>query len=363
VLLYDLDGDGKSECVCRLQEGEEVYLAVLNGMTGEVLRKTPWTPLVSDFSRSSTRIVMGIAYLDGVHPAIITQSGLYENEIFTAYDGRDLKQLWQFKSFGETNGSGAHYIVNADVNGDGKDEVFDGSTCLNSDGTVRWSIYAGHPDVVAVKKIIPSLPGRQVFFAVEDNTNAGAYVVDADKGKVIWKSNREDDARWTHAHTGWVADILPETPGMEMETNRDGHFVRDTVLFDASGKILMNPWIGGWTPVNWLGGDKREMMSNSGRKLGYFNGKNFTELPDAGPNEGEGRVMYAADLMGDFRDELICTTTVNNRQTVVVYTNTAPIKKRDVTRLADHEYRTWLARNLTSGYGSYFEWQPPSAKK
>ncbi|MSU65514.1 MAG: hypothetical protein EXS38_05300 [Opitutus sp.] len=357
VLLYDLDGDGKDEVVCRLQEGDQVYLAMLNGMTGETLRKTPWTPLASDFSRSSTRIVLGIAYLDGVHPAIITQSGLYENEIFTAYDG-SLKQLWQFKSFGETNGSGAHYIVAADVNGDGNDEVFDGGTCLNSDGTLRWSIYVGHPDVVAVKHIIAGRPGRQVFVAVEDNTNAGAYVVDADTGKLIWKSNREDDPRWTHAHTGWVADILADSPGMEIMTNRDGHLTRDTVLFNAQGQIVLTPWVGGWTPVNWLGGEKREMMSNNGKRLGTFNGRTFDQLPDPGPNEGEGRVMYAADLMGDFRDELICTATANGRQTVVIYTNTAPIKKRDVTRLADHEYRTWLARNFTAGYGSYFEWQP-----
>ena len=362
VLLYDLDGDGKDEVVCRAQEGDQVYLCVLNGMTGETLRKTPWTPMVSDFSRSSTRIVMGIAYLDGVHPAIITQSGLYENEIFTAYDGRDLKQLWQFKSFGETNGSGGHYIVNADVDGDGKDEVFDGCTCLNSDGTLRWSIYAGHPDTIAIKHIIPGLPGRQAFFGIEDNTNAGAYVVDANTGKVIWKVNREDDPRWTHDHTGWVADILPDSPGMEILANRDGHFNRDTVLFNAQGKIIMEPWIGGWTPVNWLGGDKREMMANGGRKLGYFNGKTFEQLPDPGPNEGQGNVMYAADLMGDFRDELICTETVNNKRSVVIYTNTTLIHKRGVTRLADHEYRTWLARNLTSGYGSYFEWQPPDKK-
>jgi hypothetical protein len=358
VLLYDLDGDGKCEVVARIQEGDQVYLGVLDGLTGETLRKTPWTPLVSDFSRSSTRIVMGIAYLDGKNPAIITQSGLYENEIFTAYDGRTLKQLWQFKSFGETNGSGAHYIVNADVNGDGRDEVFDGTTCLNSDGTVRWSIYAGHPDTVAVKHIIPGRPGRQVYFAVEDNTNAGAYVVDADTGKVIWKTNREDDPRWTHAHTGWVADIIADSPGMEMETNRDGHLIRDTLLFDAQGKVILSPWIGAWKPVNWLGGDKHELMSGNGRTLGYFAGRKFTELPDPGPNEGEGRVMYAADLGGDFRDELICTSTVNGRQTVVIYTNTTLIKKRDVTRLADHEYRTWLARNLTAGYDSYFEWQP-----
>ena len=65
---------------------------------------------------------------------------------------------------------------------------------------------------------------------------------------------------------------------------------------------------------------------------------------------------------GSFRDELICTTTINNRQTVVIYTNTTLIKKRGIARLADHEYKTWLARNLTSGYGSYFEWQPPDKK-
>jgi hypothetical protein len=113
--------------------------------------------------------------------------------------------------------------------------------------------------------------------------------------------------------------------------------------------------------VNWLGGEKREMMSNNGKRLGYFNGRTFEQIPDVGPNEGDGRVMYAADLMGDFRDELITSGFVNDRPTVQIYTNTAPLGKRDVTRLADHEYRTWLARNLTAGYGSYFEWQPKDA--
>jgi rhamnogalacturonan endolyase len=362
VLLYDLDDDGKSEVVCRLQEGNETFLAVLNGLTGEVLRKTPWTPLVSDFSRSSTRIVLGIAYLDGKHPAIITQSGLYENEIFTAYDGRDLKQLWQFKSFGETNGSGGHYIEVADVDGDGRDEVFDGSTCLNSDGTVRWSIYAGHPDVVAIKKIIPGLPGRQVFFAVEDNTNAGAYVVDASTGKLLWKQNREEDIRWFHAHTGWAADISAEHPGLEMMTNRDGHFVRDTLLIASDGTILMNPFPRGYTPINWLGGKTREVMSEGGKKLSRFNGKEFVPLEEPGPNEGTGRVMVSADLCGDFRDEIVTSETVDGRSVVKIYTNVSPIGRREVTRLADREYRMWLARNLGAGYGQYFEWQPKEGK-
>lgn len=358
VLLYDLDDDGKSEVVCRLQEGNETFLAVLNGMTGDVLRKTPWTPLVSDLSRSSTRIVLGVAYLDGKTPAIITQSGLYENEIFTAYEGTTLKQLWQFKSFAETNGSGAHYIEVADVDGDGRDEVFDGSTVLNHDGTLRWSIYAGHPDVVAIKHIIPGLPGRQVFFAIEDNTNAGAYVVNASDGKVIWKQNREEDVRWTHAHTGWAADISEAHPGLEMMTNRDGHLVLDTVLLAADGTVLVSPFPRGYRPINWLGNKTREIMTDGGRGLMRFDGKEFKPIEGvAPPIEGNGRVLVSADLSGDFRDEVVTREVVDERPVVRIYTNATPISRREVTRLADREYRMWLARNLGAGYGQYFEWQ------
>jgi hypothetical protein len=41
-----------------------------------------------------------------------------------------------------------------------------------------------------------------------------------------------------------------------------------------------------------------------------------------------------------------------------VFTNTEPINRREVTRLADREYREWLARDGTAGYSAYFEWQP-----
>ncbi len=47
--------------------------------------------------------------------------------------------------------------------------------------------------------------------------HAGAYVVDAKTGKIIWKLNREDDPRWEHAHVGWASDIWDGSPGMEME--------------------------------------------------------------------------------------------------------------------------------------------------
>ena len=359
VVVYDLNGDGKAEVVARLQEGDAVFLAVLDGMTGRVLRKTPWTKMVSDFSKSSTRIHMSIAYLDGRSPAIITQTGLYENEVFDAYSA-DLKKLWTFKSFGETNGSGSHHIDIADVDGDGRDEVFDGTTLLNPDGTVRWSIYREHPDIVAVKHILPGSKDRQVYYAVESGVHAGACLVDAKTGKIIWKLNREDDPRWQHAHVGWASDIWEGSPGFEMLTNRDGHTAKDQVLFSALGKILMNPFPPGWRPVNWLGGTVRELMSGNGRQLARFTGTEVAPIPGPGPNElGGGGCSMVADLAGDFRDEVVCTgKTKEGAQALFVFSNIQPVNKREITRTASREYRLWMARNMGGGYASYFEWEP-----
>ena len=50
------------------------------------MHKTKWPDMVSDFAKSSTRIHLSVAYLDGRHPAVVTQTGLYENEVFVAYD-------------------------------------------------------------------------------------------------------------------------------------------------------------------------------------------------------------------------------------------------------------------------------------
>ncbi len=357
VVVWDLDGDGKSEVIASLEEAGRLYLAILDGMTGEVRRKTPWTPMATDFAKSSTRIHMAIAYLNGRTPAIVTQTGLYENEILDAYDA-DLKKIWQFRSEAETSGSGSHHIDIADVDGDGRDEVFNGTTLLNYDGSMRWSIYRMHPDIVAIKHIVPGSKERQVFFAVETSTHAGAYLVEARTGRVLWKVNREDDPRWTHAHTGWVADIWEGSPGMEMLTNRDGHEAKDLVLFAADGTVLANPFPQGWRPVNWTGGATRELISADGKRLGRFDGKNV--VPVLGmPNEGNGACSMVADLVGDYRDELICTgTTAQGRPALFVYTNTAPPARREMRRQENREYRLWIARNQGGGYGSYFEWEP-----
>lgn len=356
INVYDLDGDGRAEVIGRVQEGDEVYLGVLDGMTGRLLRKTVWPEMLTDFAKSSTRIQMSIAYLDGKRPAIVTQTGLYENEVFTAFDA-DLKKLWEYRSTAETNGSGGHYIVAHDVDGDGRDEVFDGTTCLNPDGTLRWSIYRAHPDVVQVYDFLPERPGLEVFYAVETSTHAGAYLVDARTGKMIWKINREDDPRWTHAHTGWASDIWAGSPGLELYTNRDGHTVKDTVLLSSAGKSLLEPFPTKFKPIEWDGDATRELVSDDGRMIGKFDGKTIVPLAGVVANEIEkGSCATVADLFGDFRDEVVIVgPTDEGGVGVFVYTATAPLQTRAVTRTAERAYRLWLTHNLIGGYWSHFE--------
>jgi len=358
VNLWDLDGDGKAEVICRVQEGEAVYLGILDGMSGKVLRKTPWPPMLTDFAKSSTRIHLSIAYLDGKRPAIVTQTGLYENEVFVAYDSQ-LNKLWEFRSTAETNGSGSHHIDIADVDGDGRDEVFDGTTCLNGNGTVRWSIYREHPDIVAIKDFLPDRPGLEVFYAVEPSVHAGAYMVDASSGKILWKINREDDPRWTHAHLGWAADVWKASPGLECFTNRDGHAGKETVLLSASGKILAEPFPN-FMPIEWDGDDVRELMARDGRSIGKFDGRQVAPIPGMSPNESaKGSVAMVGDLAGDFRDEIVVAgPNSEGNFTVSIYSPTTLIRSRKVTRTSQHDYLMWMAHNLTGGYGSYFEPTP-----
>jgi rhamnogalacturonan endolyase len=359
-LIADLDGDGKAEVAARMQIGDEVFLVLLDGHNGTLKKKVPWPEMATDVAGTSTRIHMATASLDGRNLALVTQTGLYENERFHAWD-KDLNLLWNFDSFGPTSGSGSHHVDIADVDGDGRDEVFDGTTVLNPDGSIRWSLYRLHPDIVAIKHVLPREQTggkRQVFYAVESNTHAGAYLVEAETGKLIWKHNRETDPTWSHAHIGWVSDILESSPGMEMLTNKDGHEARLTVLISASGEILMEGFPGNLRPVNWTGGPVRELIVPDSTEVRRFDGKGLVAVDGAAPAGFPCNFVLSADLLDDYRDEVVCRTRDNTgKEVFYLFTNGTEPKRREVTRTASREYLLWLARNIGAGYRSHFEWE------
>jgi rhamnogalacturonan endolyase len=354
--VWDMDGDGKAEVITRLQLEGAAYVAILDGLSGEVKNKTPWPAMATDFQRSSTRIHLSVGYLDGVHPAVITQTGLYENEVFVAYDAT-LQQLWRFESFDETNGSGGHKIEVVDVNGDAKQEVFDGTTCLNVDGSIRWSIYRQHPDVVSIHDFLPDRPGLEVLYLVESNAHAGIYMVDANTGDVIWKVNREDDPRWTHAHTGWGANIWDGSPGMECATNRAVYTDTSLVLYSAKGEKLLESFPLGYTPIEWDGDPERELLHDNGHRIGQFNGKTVQDMAGVEPNAIPGSsFLMAADVCGDFRDELVLNIPLENgNSAIAVVAATTPVQEAYIAPIEYLDYRLWLARNMGGGYPSIYD--------
>jgi len=353
--VWDMDGDGKAEVVTRLQIGDSVYAAILDGMTGQLKHETPWPDMVSDFYKSSTRIHMSVAYLDGKNPAVVTQTGLYENEVFVAFDSQ-LRQIWRSDSSAETNGSGGHKIEVADVDGDGKQEVFDGTTCLNHNGTVQWSIYRQHPDIVSIHDYLPDRPGLEVFYIVESSVHAGVYMVDAASGEVIWKVNREDDPRWTHGHTGWTSDIWDGSAGIECTSNRAGHNDRNIILFAADGKVLLEPFPYGYTPLEWDGDNTRELFGPD-RRIGNFDGKRIVAAEKNQPElPSNSQLLMVADLYGDFRDELVLSVAdEDGGRSIAVVAATHPTEHRYIAATEDRDYRLWLARNMGGGYRSIFD--------
>jgi len=354
--VWDMDGDGRAEVITRLQIGDSVFVAILDGMSGRLKAKAPWPKMVSDHQKSSTRIHLSVAYLDGKNPAVVTQTGLYENEVFVAYDNH-LRELWRFNSFAETSGSGGHKIEVADVDGDGRQEVFDGTTCINHDGTLRWSIYRQHPDIVSIHDYLPERPGPEVFYIVESSVHAGAYMVDAGSGEIIWKVNREDDPRWTHGHSGWTSDIWDGSPGIECISNRAGHSDRNYVLFSADGRVLLEPFPPGLWPVEWDGDPTRELLKDDGRIIGNFDGRQFVPVEGVQPNPiKDSRLLMTADLYGDFRDELVLVTdTDEGRKAILVVPATTPVDKRYISATEELDYRLWLARNMGGGYQSIYD--------
>jgi len=356
--VWDMDGDGRDEVVCRLQIDDDVYLAILDGLTGKVKSKTPWPEMLSDFQKSSTRIHLSVACLDGRTPAIVTQTGLYENERYVAFDNQ-LNQLWDFRSAAETSGAGGHKIEVADIDGDGRHEIFAGTNCLNADGTLRWSLYRGHPDKICVHDYIAENPGPEVFYVVESNVHAGVYMVDANTGRVIWKDNREDDPAWSHGHRGWSADFWAESPGIECLSNRRGHGDRNVLLFTAEGRRVMENFPARYRPVELDGDLTRELLSNNGRVLSNFNGQEPVPVPGIIPNPiPDSRLIMTADLVGDFRDELVLRVRQEDGgYAIAVITSNTEIDGLFVMQTAVPEYALWVARNMGGGYPSIYDQQ------
>ena len=356
-ILYDMDSDGRDEVITFMQIGEVNHIAILDGQNGTILKTTPWDEMATDFTKSSTRVLMAVACLDGKTPAIITQTGLYENEVISAYDNQ-LNKLWTFESFMETSGGGGHSIQIDDLDGDGKHEVICGSTCLNPDGTMKWSTYKQHPDLVSIHDFIPSRPGKEICYIIESFQYAGIYMVDANTGEIIWKNNKDDDYTWSHGHDGWTANIWDGSPGQECVTNRAGHKDKHWFMYSAQGKLLQEPFPADYEPIEWDGDQVRELTDSKGKSLYKYNGTELVEIDGISPNPiPSSQIVSMVDLCGDYRSEIIVDgVDTDGRKTIFVISATEQIEERYISPREELVYRLFIAKNIGGGYGGVYDY-------
>ncbi len=345
VVVYDLDGDGRAE-VClkagegdprdsdgRVQSGPEDLL-VLDGMTGQEKARVAWPPR-EDFPsyNYASRNQLAVAFLDGKTPCLIVLRGTYNVIQVRAYEyhAGKLRELWRWsdeEEGGLYRGQGAHSMHAADIDDDGRDEIFLGSAVLDDHGVGLWSTGLGHPDHHYVGDIDPDRPGLEVYYGIESRRQKnGCCLVEARTGKVLW--GLDLPTRHVHA-TGMCADIDGRVPGIESYSSDTDAEKKSNVrwLFDCRGNLLRDDldWGFGLRTVWWDADLQRELLR--GKRI-------FKYGSDQDVGAVESSAVGFADVVGDWREELI----VSQAGELRIYSTNLPAQDRRVCLMQDPIYR------------------------
>jgi len=358
-VVYDLDGDGKAEVAVKTGEGDPrdsdgrvrsgpEYLTILNGLTGEPVTRVDW-PSREGFEGQwgynyASRNQLGIAYLDGKTPCLVVERGTYNVIKLAAYEFQagQLRELWRWDNTNEPRsywGQGAHWMHAADVDADGRQEVLIGSAVIDDDGTALWSTGLGHPDHCYVGDIDPARPGLEIYYGMETRQKErnGMCLVDAATGKILW--GHEGFTRHVHGQ-GLCADIDARYPGSECygaDTDAEKNYAWSR-LHTCKGEVISEENLGGFSPrcVYWDADPQRELLRNG--RISDYGGSEM-------PPRVEGHVAAVADVLGDWREEIITSVAGELR----IYTTTIPAADRRTCLMQDPVYRIDVA-HAAMGY-------------
>jgi rhamnogalacturonan endolyase len=402
-IVWDFDGDGKAEVALKsapfaatrdeslvekegpargfVVRGEE-YCSILDGLTGEEVTKVNWVERGDqrdwgdDRGNRVNRNQIGLASLDGKNTSVLVGRGTYTRMVVDAYNfkGRRLEKVWRWDGEKESppvRAQGSHTMKVGDVDGDGREEIFLGSVALRPDGKVLWNLGLGHPDVMYMTDVIPARPGLEIAFGYEVKLDRnGICLVDARNGDIIWGH----PYKTTHIHDqGMFGDFVPEVPGMEFysaEQDGTGRWLYSA----ATGELLGEQDLGGLSPRALWWGETPAKAYIPGRTFGGGRGTRgpgrggasspgvaaaASSAPPgrgaggfgaAGPSaimmhgggkigEFEGRLVGIADIVGDWREEIIVSLPGELR----IYSTVIPTARRRPALMEDPLYRKDVA--------------------
>lgn len=375
-MVYDFDGDGKAEMACKTADatidgtgtvignisadyrnsdgyilsGPE-FLTMFNGQTGKAISTVNYLPArgtVSswgdNYGNRVDRFVSAVAYLDGEKPSLIMGRGYYTRMVRVAWDfvGGELKQRWIFDSNSLGNnayaGQGNHQMSIADVDGDGKQEIINGSSVINDNGKGLWTDGKGHGDALHVTDMDPSRPGLEIWMNHEEEskyTPYGLRLRDAKNGETIFGVTTTGDIGRC-----MVGDIDPNYPGYEVWGAGGVYSMTGAQI--STRKLPEN--FGIW----WDGDLSREILD--GIKIDKWNPitKNTSMLytmsdivPVSSSYTTKAVPCLSADILGDWREEVILWG--NDKKSLYLFTTPHVTDQRVHTLMHDAQYRTAIA--------------------
>lgn len=378
-LVYDFDSDGKAEVACKTADGTKdgigmvignatadhrnsngyvlsgaEYLTVFNGLTGAAMDTKNYTPArgtVSSWGDSYgnrvDRFIAAVAYLDGIHPSMVFGRGYYTRLVRSAWDFRNgqLTQRWIFDSNTTGNsayaGMGNHQMTVGDANGDGKDEVYNGSSAVNYDGTGFFSNGLGHGDALHMSDMDPDRPGLELWQCYEEPgkyAGKGLRLFNAATGVPIWGVDAtgdigralaaDIDPRYKGYECWGSTGFLYNCKGEQIGTSRPS--INHTVWWDADllREILDGDVLDKW---NYNTNSSNRLLTLYQAGLGYGGSNNSTKK----------NPCLTADILGDWREEIILRST--DQQFLNIYTTVNETTHRIYTLMHDPQYRLAIA--------------------
>lgn len=378
-MVYDYDGDGKAEMVCKTADGTvdgkgtvigdgsadyrtdkgrilsgPEYLTLFDGQTGAALDTVDYEPArgsVSswgdNYGNRVDRFLGAVAYLDGEKPSVVMCRGYYTRSVLVAYDVKDKKLVkrWTFDSDTAGNkgyaGQGNHNLAVADVDWDGKDEIVYGQCVIDDNGTGLFTTALGHGDAIHVSDYLPERDGLEVWGCLEGSK--GAVLFDGATGEKLLRIPHTKDTGRAIA-----GNFIPGNNGGEFVSSANDN------VYDANGKV-MAAWssITKWSPnyaIYWDGDLEQEVMDRNMIDK-YKTGRIFNAPGVKYINGTKANASLCADILGDWREEIIWPTT--DGASLRVFTTTDVTENRVFTLMHDIQYRCQVAsQNVAYNQGA-----------
>jgi hypothetical protein len=382
--VFDYDGDGRAEVAVKTADGSRSgtgqvignagadhrnssgyvlagpeFLSVFRGTDGAVLATADFVPPRGNvaswgdsYGNRVDRFLAGTAYVDGARPSIVMARGYYTRSVVSAWDfrGGALTRRWTFDSSSSTNGpawtgKGNHQLSVADVDGDGRDEIMYGSMAIDDNGSGLWQNGTQHGDAYHVGDLVPSRPGLEVFKPSESGTNPAHWMGDARTGQIIWSA----PACGCDNGRGVAADVWSGSAGAEAWSSAVGG-----LRAGANGSQVASRKPGSTNFVVWWDGDAQRELLDGTHIDKYGTGGDTRLLTGSGVAANNGTKAtpaLSADILGDWREEVIWRTSDNRALRIYSTTDATNISRPSL--MQDRQYRVAVAWQNT-GYN-----QPP----